>query len=301
MAHTGLSEDELNKEYIGDRGQVFFDFVMNRIQMGDLSLKLMKKIFDKDRFSKIFTHPSISGDNYEYDEWYGDAVVYHAIVVILKERFPQLRCPQGVRVLTRLKIILVSKKVLAEFAEMLGFWDFISATAEFRLTKKKPMLEDCFEAFMGGIEQQIDDICCKKDKNGKLVVGGGFRICHIIIRKILDKYPICGGLPNENGVQEGKLIYEELVDPKTRLKELFDLKRDQLGKVKYSSQRDGQLCHTEVYADATHIRGNRVLIGKGTAALQADSQQAAAKKALALLKKQGFVRPPPAHYAMFCK
>ena len=66
MAHTGLSEEELNKEYIGDRGELFFNFVMERIKMGDLSLKLMKRIFDKDIFSKIFTHPSISSDdNYE--------------------------------------------------------------------------------------------------------------------------------------------------------------------------------------------------------------------------------------------
>jgi len=45
---------------------------------------------------------------------------------------------------------------------------------------------------------------------------------------------------------------------------------------------------------------SKLTLGHGTAALQADSQQAAAKEALIFLKNRGFSRPPPAHYAMFC-
>ena len=40
--------------------------------------------------------------------------------------------------------------------------------------------------------------------------------------------------------------------------------------------------------------------GSGTAALQADSHQAAAANALVYFKRKGYTRDPPAHYAMFC-
>ena len=332
MSHLGLTEDELNEEYIGERGEAFNQLILSLLRKGKLTKTLVDKVFDKSLFSQIFTHPSISEENYEYYEFLGDLVVNKSIGQYLSRRFPQLRCPQGVRVLTRLKINLVSKKVLAEFAESLNFWDFISATQEFRLTKKKPMLEDCFEAFMGALEQQIDEVCCKTDKAGRFTSGGGYKICYNIIQNVLDKYPICGGLPNKDGVQIGKLKYKELVDPKTRLKELFDLKRNELGKVKYQSVRNEQLCNTEVYADRKQIwsdeikkwvsqstispsynlrnlirnHGNmpipseKIVLGHGTAALQADSQQAAALQALILLNRAGFSRPPPAHYAMFC-
>jgi dsRNA-specific ribonuclease len=307
MAHLGLTEQEMQEEYIGDRGDAFDQLILSLLRKGKLTKTLIGKVFDKNLFSQIFTHPSISEDNYEYYEFLGDLVVNKSIGQYLTRRFPQLRCPQGVRVLTRLKINLVSKKVLAEFAESLGFWDYISATQEYRMTKKKPMLEDCFEAFMGALEQQIDEVCCKPDKAGRFTSGGGYKICYNIIQNVLDSYPICGGLPNEHGVQDGKLKYEELVDPKTRLKELFDKHRDTIGKVKYASTREEQLCHTEVYADFSKMTTrsmmpgmSKLTLGHGTAALQADSQQAAAKEALIFLKNRGFSRLPPAHYAMFC-
>jgi hypothetical protein len=91
------------------------------------------------------------------------------------------------------------------------------------------------------------------------------------------------------------------------LKELFDKHRDTIGKVKYASTREEQLCHTEVYADFSKMTTrsmmpgmSKLTLGHGTAALQADSQQAAAKEALIFLKNRGFSRLPPAHYAMFC-
>jgi len=164
MAHLGLTEQEMQEEYIGNRGDAFDQLILSLLRKGKLTKTLIGKVFDKNLFSQIFTHPSISEENYEYYEFLGDLVVNKSIGQYLTRRFPQLRCPQGVRVLTRLKINLVSKKVLAEFAESLGFWDYISATQEYRMTKKKPMLEDCFEAFMGALEQQIDEVCCKPDQ-----------------------------------------------------------------------------------------------------------------------------------------
>jgi len=297
----GLSEDQLNEEYIGERGESFNQLILSLLRKGKLSKTMTDKIYDKNLFSQIFTHKSISEINYEFHEFLGDLVVNKSIGQYLSRRFPQLRCPEGVRVITRLKINLVSKKVLAEVAESLGFWDFISSTMEYRMTKKKPMMEDCFEAFMGLVEQQIDEKCCKHDKDGRVTSGGGYKICYNIIQNILDEYPICGALPGKDGIQKGLLNYYLLVDPKTRLKELFDSRKTELGKVKYHSERDEKLCHTNVFAENSDKNYNKpFIIGSGTAALQSDSQQAAAAIALVFLKKKGISKPIPPFYAKFC-
>jgi len=305
MAHTGLTEEQLSEEYIGPRDESFDQLILSILGRGKLSKKLVDIVFDKELFSKVFTHKSIDEENnYEYYEFIGDLTINKIIGIYLTRRFPQLRCTAGVRVLTRLKINLVSKKVLAVWAESLGFWPFISATREFRETKKKPMMEDVLEAIMGLLEQQIDEKCCKPGKNGQFTSGGGFRICYNILKSVLDTFPICGGLPDEFGVQTKPLKYTELVDPKTRLKELFDKHRDALGKVKYTSERDGQLCHSEVYADMSQVQGarrSRWNMGRGTAALQADSRQAASEQALAFLKQRGYTRAIPDYYARFCE
>ena len=57
-------------------------------------------IYDKDLFSQIFTHPSISEQNYEYYEFLGDLVVNKSIGQYLSRRFPQLRCPHTIAIYT---------------------------------------------------------------------------------------------------------------------------------------------------------------------------------------------------------
>lgn len=307
MSRTGLTDVQLQEVYNGERGEAFDQLILSLLRKGKLSKAMKKKVYDKELFSQMFTHRSVNEEiNYEFHEFLGDLVVNKSIGQYLSRRFPQLRCPAGVRVITRLKINLVSKKVLAEVADSLGFWDFITGTMEYRTTKKKSMLEDVFEAIMGMIEQQIDEKCCKPDKEGRVTSGGGYKVCYNIIQTILDTYPICGGLPGADGVQVGLLDYLLLVDPKTRLKELFDSRKTELGKVKYRSERDGRLCHTTVFAEnGQSNRGMRfsqpMRLGTGTAALQADSQQAAATMGLAFLKKQGITKAMPPFYQKFCK
>ena len=185
MAHTGLTEEQLSEEYIGPRDESFDQLILSILGRGKLSKKLVDIVFDKELFSKVFTHKSIDEENnYEYYEFIGDLTINKIIGIYLTRRFPQLRCTAGVRVLTRLKINLVSKKVLADWAESLGFWPFISATREFRETKKKPMMEDVLEAIMGMLEKQIDEKCCKPGKNGQFTSVGGYRICSNILKSV---------------------------------------------------------------------------------------------------------------------
>ena len=128
---------------------------------------------------------------------------------------------------------------------------------------------------------------------------------------MLDKVPICGGLPNADGVQESKLSYDELVDWITQLKELFDLRemQEQFGKVKYECERvrnpekpTESRCYTNVYATGGNGRMQmRLRLGGGTAALQADSKQNAAREAVLYMRGKGYTRTMRPAYAKFCR
>ena len=142
-------------------------------------------------------------------------------------------------------------------------------------------------------------------------LGGGFQFCFEIVREVLDKVPICGGLPDADGVQKGKLKYDDLVDWITQLKELFDVHdiQEQFGKVKYDCVRDKHderstesRCYTTVYATGGVGRmPGRMNMGSGVAALKADSKQRAARAAVLGLRKQGFTREMRPAFAKFCE
>ena len=148
------------------------------------------------------------------------------------ERFPHLNTPEHVKTLARLKINYGSKKTFFGLADKLGMWEFISASTETRITKtkikvdnriqvvekenivdikqtkKKSLLEDSFEAFIGITHTLVDNIIKK---------GKGFNICYKIIKNLYNDLDI-------------KLDHASLYDPKTRLKELFDREESKFGK-----------------------------------------------------------------------
>ena len=142
---------------------------------------------------------------------------------------------------------------------------------------------------MGLIEKKVD----------RIVFCGGFRICYNIVASCLDNIEICGGRPGKNGVQSGMLVYKELVDAKTRLKELFDVNRENLGKLKYESERVENLSHSIVSISGGKC-GNGYISKRCTAALKADSQQLAAQSALEHLEGMGIKRGVPRGYDKFC-
>jgi len=100
----------------------------------------------------------------------------------------------------RLRINYGSKDSLYKIAENLGFWDYISSSEDERSRNRKSLLEDSLEAFMGATEMIL---------NKKFCNGVGYAVVYDIMKKIFDGMDI-------------SLIYEDLFDPKTRLKELFD-------------------------------------------------------------------------------
>lgn len=185
---------------------------------GKLKQSDINRLVDRnmDTYKKAFTSAGYDNDfNYEELEQKGDASANNFLVWYFYNRFPQLNCPAGVAVIARLKIVYASKNSFQGIAEKLGFWPYINATQHERDTKRKSLLEDVFEAFIGATQQILDN---------EYELGFGFTVICRILKGIFDEIPI-------------SLEYEDLYDAKTRLKEYFDA-NPKIGKLdsKYDPQ-----------------------------------------------------------------
>lgn len=284
--------------YLGNRGGAFKKLIISLLKKGNIKQKYIDILTSSDSmdvYSAAFTSEQVDeNNNYQVYEQLGDLSGNKFIVNYIYKRFPQLRCAEGVKVAARLRINLGSKNSFCTIAEDNGFWDFISATNELRQRKKKPLLEDVFEAFLGATETLIDDATER--------VGRGYSCVYDILKAIFDQIPI-------------SLRYEDLYDAKTRLKELFDIYTDKLGPLRYEEKREELVAYSMIYrldgatygtrpdgtVNMNSINGKytKVLIGKGSAALKADAEQVAAADALKNLATQGYVKHAPSIYARF--
>lgn len=318
---SALSEEEMAVVYQGNRSSNFTELLRQTMRITSLKQDKIEELLTPEClevFSAAFTHPSASdtskaNTNYEWYEFIGDSIANLAVIMCISARWPNFHGDSdAVRVGTRIKINTVSKAVFCELARELGFWPFISATMEFRTTKMRPLLEDSFEAFLGAFAHLVDTKLRQRDKQGRIQHGAGFQFCFEIVRKILSNVNICGGVPDEDGVQRGKLKYDQLVDWITQLKELFDLKemQEQFGKVKYSCERirnDNNLTESKCYTTVSAVHQGRygmrgpLEMGKGVAALQADSKQNAAREAVMYMRRKGYTREMRPAYAKFCQ
>src|SRR3990167_11540607 len=267
--------------YIGKRNSNFKTLIMSVLKKGNISDKYLSLLLTEESiliYSDVFTSDSVDkANNYQVYEQLGDLTGNKFIVWYIYERFPQLNCTEGVKVVARLRINYVAKQSFFKIAQDLGFWEYISATKDLRMRKMKSLLEDAFEAFIGATELILDR------KIGK---GFGYRIAYRILKGIFDELPI-------------SLKYEDLYDPKTRLKELSDFYTDRLGSIVYEETRDEKLTHSTVYRMEGDKKSRKVVIGQGSAALKSDAQQKAAGIALETLKRQGFSKPIPKIYDQF--
>lgn len=280
-----------NNIYLGSRGEDFRQLIQNLLDKADLKPKYKNLLLDEKSmriYGAAFTTKDVDPkNNYEIYEQLGDLSANKFIVGYMYRRFPQLKCASGVKVVARLRINYGAKESFAGIARDLGFWNFISATTEDREKRMKPLLEDTLEAFFGATEDLLDN---------RLYMGVGYPIVYSILKSIFDKITI-------------SLKYEDLYDPKTRLKELFDFKKDQLGVVEYieKEREPGDMFTvSRVYSvtggtGKTKLHGGRwTLIGEGRGSLQKVAQQAAATQALEHLKRYGIFKPIPKEYMLFC-
>jgi len=295
-----MSHDEQKGIYLGSRGSDFKALISSLLRKGGLKSKYIEMLTDPEAmkiYGCAFTSELVDPvNNYQVLEQVGDLSGNKFIVNYMYERFPQLDCTEGVKVVARLRINYGAKESFCEIARKLGFWEFISATNDLRQRKMKPLLEDVFEAFLGATERILDS---------RKRVGVGYAIVHDILASIFNEMDI-------------SLRYEDLYDAKTRLKELFDLHESSLGPLVYKEQKQNMITfvtafrvHGGKYAEKTDkfgnitvdkkriVGGKYIKIGEGSAALKADGEQNAAAAALDLLKKQGWSKPVPSVYTLF--
>jgi len=290
--HCIIESTEIPKQYsFGDRGESFKNFIIKLLKRSKLKNKYIEKLVSNDNFQlycNAFTHISIDNDrNYEYLEILGDVTCNKCIVWYIKDRFPQLQNSEGVKVIARLRINLVSKKNFANIAESLGFSNYISCEQEIKDQKGKSLLEDVFEAFFGATEMLIDSIIGQ---------GSGYGICFRILKSILDELNI-------------SLRYEDLYDPITRLKETFDFFRQQTpgrqckliwGNMLWENIKTekGQIVHLYQFDKTTN---RKKLLITTDAPLLDEAKQLAASKYLKILNENGFKRPIPDYYLKISK
>lgn len=296
-----MSYNEQTGIYLGSRGSDFKALIVALLQKGNIKEKYIKILTDDDSmkiYGCAFTSELVDpANNYQVLEQVGDLTGNKFIVNYMYQRFPQLDCAEGVKVVARLRINYGAKESFCEIARKLGFWSFISATNDLRQRKMKPLLEDVFEAFLGATERIIDRRRC---------VGVGYAVVYAILKSIFDDMNI-------------SLRYEDLYDAKTRLKELFDLHEDNIGPLVYREGKRGDMITTSTafrvsggkYQEKTDangkvslnkkriIGGTYIKIGEGSAALKSDAQQNAAISALEVLNKQGWSKPVPRIYKKF--
>jgi len=265
----------LSDNFVGSRGSGFRDIILSILQRSRLRSDKIDELLNPEGmliYDEVFTHPSVNEDkNYEFYETIGDSTANNCIVWYLTRRFPQIFCPKGVSTLTLLKNKYVSKSTFFPIAQSLGLWNFISASESIRQTKMKPVLEDVFEAFIGATQLIIDD---------RFGIGVGHFACYNIIESVFEEIPI-------------SLDYKNLVDPKTRLKEITDRFRNLNIKTQANKRLDNNLMNVKIFL-------NNIVIGEATAPLQAAATQEASRKALEELEKRGISKREPDFYTTFC-
>ena len=216
-------------------------------------------------YKQAFTAASVNPDhNYEMYEQLGDVSVNKFLVWYFYMRFPQLATPKGVKVVARLRTNYSSKNTFASIADSYGFWPFIQASEQQKDADKKSLLEDVFEAFIGVTEMILD--------NHFSVNGVGYMVIQRILSSIFDKLEI-------------SLKFEDLYDAKTRVKELFDTRKD-LGIVQFNYD-PGLKEATVVQITPNNVS---ITLARSKGAKKTDAQRTASAKALEALEKQGIRR-----------
>lgn len=293
--------------YLGDRGAPFKDLITRFLQRGKLRPKYINTLTSVENmklYGKAFTAASANPtENYEIYEQLGDLSANKFIVWYAYRRFPQLKCPKGVKVVARLRINYGAKQSFASIAESLGFWPYISAAedgteraAKYRGRHMKDLLEDVFEAIVGCTEQILDD---------EFRPGVGYAIVYDILGNIFDEIPI-------------SLKYTDLYDAKTRMKEIFDMFGNEIGTFKFIDTRTESRAISKLYQVPTGsprnplttmhmgekvMRPNRgwVPIGSGSGTKKMDAQQNASEEGIITLNTNGYIKPVALEYRLFCK
>jgi len=234
-----------------------------------------------DLYQTAFTSAGYDpNQNYELFEFVGDSILGESLVWYFYTIFPQLRCTAGIKTLNRLKIKYAASKTFSKIALDLKFLPYIRALPEELASdeKKQSLLEDVFEAFAG-----VTKIILTERFNFACV---GNQVITDLVTVIFNKKNI-------------SLEPEKLYDPKTRLKELFDIKTSMnnifmdFGAPVYESYHDEESTKTRLYFKK---RPDISFLGAGHTL--AEREKKTAKQALHWLQTKGY--KVEKQFAPFC-
>jgi dsRNA-specific ribonuclease len=190
----------------------FIKTTFNKSNINPKYLSILTDIKALNIYAAAFTSNTVDPiNNYELLEYLGDVAANNAIVLYFYNTFPQLRNHESIKIFTRLKIVHTSRDSFSKIAYDLGFLPYIKyddSITETRLKKTQDaLLEDVFEAFIGATE------CILGDAFDIVGVGVASQIIYNFIKSIFDNKVISFDL-------------DDLYDAKTRLKELFEVRKD---------------------------------------------------------------------------
>ncbi len=273
----------------GDRETKFKNFISSLLKKCCLPLELITDILEDpelfEKYCSVFTHKSADKDsNYEFYELLGDQTMNKLILWYLKGRFPYLSNSKGVKVLSRLKINLVSKESYSMWAKTLGFMEFISCDKEILRKHESSLLEDCLEAFCGLTEEIVDN---------KIRGYSGVYFIAQLLDDLLDKQPI-------------SLKYSELYDSITRLKETFDKYNSNVnkgtcplvwGQISFHHEKDKEtgLFTVKLVQFNSGQRRKEVLLTKEGSCIN-DLKYALAEEYLQILNQKGYKKDELSYY-----
>ncbi|QHR78497.1 RNase III [Lymphocystis disease virus 4] len=228
----------------------------NKFKIEDRYIYVLMSRFDKE-LTQAFTPPSVDPiTNYESLEILGDGVAAYFLPMYFYKSFPQLQNPKGVKAIARLKINYASRRSFSGIAKFLGFWPHIKKPKNLKINQKK-LLEDVFEAFLGAVCLILD--------NHFNIEGIGTAVCYNFLKSIFDGMTI-------------EINYKALFDPKTRLKELTDKHKTELGAPEYMHSGNKTECYVGGELLATVYGSN-----------QKDREQEGSEKILEILEKRGYI------------
>lgn len=229
---------EMQKIILAPRGKQFTEFIRILLERSKIQPCKILSILASDsymkRFKDAFTHDSADADNnYQFLEKIGDSCVNKCIRFYIIKRFPQLHNKQGVEFISELESKWKSTAYLSKFADQLGFKMFISADEDSINKNIRSRSEDVFEAVVGALELNIDDLCGDST---------GYGVCYTFVSSMLNTINV-------------NYTYEQLINSKSRLNELFLGIKDDTLKMKYSTSSAFNEINGRTFRSTVNIGG----------------------------------------------
>lgn len=218
----------------------------------DLFEKFSIKPNNKEYYKIAFTHSSyaiVHGLNYTYErlEFLGDSILGMLVAEYLYKKYPKYE--EGK--LTKLRANFVCQSALIHYSQELGLKEFLKVSAdELNLTENEiqAITSDIFESFLGALFLDQGLIYTKR-----------------FISKIVFRY-----------IDEEKIFF---YDYKSKLKEYCDLHEIELN---YEVIDEKGVPHDKTFTTVVYL--NNKLMGEGLGKNKKESEQAAAKEAMAKLR-----------------